>query len=52
MQKNILTLRLSKSNGKNTHSFYCQDLFLGNGYRMANEDNDFFFKFQMISIGH
>ena len=26
---------------KKTYSFYCQDLFVGSGLRMANEGNDF-----------
>ena len=26
---------------KNIHSFYCQELFVGTGLRMANEDNLF-----------
>ena len=35
---------------KNTHSLKCQDLFLGSGLWMPDEDNDFF-KFHIISIG-
>ena len=36
---------------KNTHSFYCQDLFVGDGLQMPNEYH-VFFKLHMISIGH